>query len=374
MTINRQTLLQLAVPMAWLLSAVLMGCASDDGAGEAVEAASRPIVFSVSSDTRPDEATRGAVLNSMSGTFGLLGAQYTGDWSTGHEMNFMYNEAVWGSGTDWQTSRGYFAPASTYNLKFFAYYPYCEDITTGADPIVMTGASMAAAPSFTYTMPQDAEEQQDLMYAISEQVKANEQGRMDTIRLQFRHLLTAVTIAAGECSEPGYIRRVTLTNLYYKGTFDYDETAIVTDVNYKRDCWADLDLRCGGVGSGYQRPDVEKSFLLLPQRSRSGAAALHSTAELQVQYEAAGHTITFTLSLDGLKEQLATPGRNILLRLSVTSLQRMSVKAEISDWVNGGIYGGAVSDQPPIDLGTAISDWTDEAGNTTNIVTGPQPY
>jgi len=52
----------------------------------------------------------------------------------------------------------------------------------------------------------------------------------------------------------------------------------------------------------------------------------------------------------------------------------MSVKAEISDWVNGGIYGGAVSDQPPIDLGTAISDWTDEAGNTTNIVTGPQPY
>lgn len=365
--IARQT-----IQVAWLtlVVAVLTGCTNDDGV-RAADATRTPIVFEVSSDAPSNETTRGAILNFMSGTFGLLGSSYSGNWATGHDMNFMYNEAVWGSGTEWQTSRGYFAPSSVYNLKFFAYYPYYEDIRKGDSPILMSDTTLAATPYFDYTLPQDAEEQNDLMYAISEEVKSDPlTGRLDTVRLHFHHLLTAVTVATGESTEPGIIRKVTLKNIFYQGHFDYDATTIVTSDEDVRDVWANLDLQSGGVGSGYVKADADKTFLLLPQPEAFTAPGL------EVLYEAAGKTYTFKSTLSGLETALKTPGSNIVLRLTVNSLQRMSVKAVITDWDHGANFDGAVSDQPVLDLGIAISDWGENAGGqstTSNITTGPNP-
>ena len=366
---------RLVVPLALLLPLMVpIACTTDAGIGS--EEGPRPLVFKAVSDDVSDEPTRGEQLNFMSGTFGLLASQYTGSWGYGHEMNFMYNEPVWGSGTEWQTSRGYFAPDASYNLKFFAYFPHCENVSAGTtDPIVMSEADIEGNPSFVYTMPQDAEEQQDLMYAISDEVHANAQGRMDTVRLQFHHLLTAVSIATGESSEEGYIRRVRLTDIYYRGTFDYGNTAITTTTSYKRDCWADLDLK-SQTSSGFTRADREKTFLLLPQRNSNGTAILHANASLVVEYEASGHTYTFTQNLSALKDALATPGRNILLRLSVTSVKRMTISATITDWGQGATFNGADSDQPTIDLGTAISDWetvdSNNESTTFNFSSGPE--
>lgn len=374
MRMIRISLLRLAVPWALLLPlTVPIACTTDNGMGEADDASSHPIVFKVSSDGVLGGATRSYVLNTMIGTFGLMASQYEGSWGTGHALNFMYNEPVWGGGNEWQTSRGYFAPAAKYNLKFFAYFPHYEDVDAG--PVVMSDASLESTPSFVYTVPQDAEEQQDLMYAISDEVHANAQGRMDTVRLQFHHLLTAVSFAAGESSEAGYVRRVTLTDLYYRGTFDYSNTAITTDVSKKRNCWVDLDLKSGGVGEGFRHADDDKTFLLLPQRNGNGEAALHSNASIIVEYEAGGHTFTFTKNISALANALATPGRNILINLSVTSVQRMKITATITDWEHGANFDGAVSDQPVVDLGVAIRDWgtTDSHGSTTtDFTTGPQ--
>ena len=366
---------RLVVPMALLLPLMVpIACTTDAGAGSSDGLP--PLVFKVSSDDLSGELTRGERLNFMSGTFGLLASQYTGSWGYGHEMNFMYNEPVWGSGTEWQTSRGYFAPDAMYNLKFFAYFPHYEDVTTGVEPIVMSEADLPGNPSFVYTMPQNAEEQQDLMYAISDEVHANAQGRMDTVRLQFHHLLTAVSFATGNSSEDGYIRRVRLTDIYYRGTFDYGNTAITTSISAKRDCWTDLDLRSRADGSGFYRADPEKTFLILPQRNSNGEAALNPNASLVVEYETSGKIYTFTKSLSALKDALATPGRNILLRLSVTSVKRMTITATITDWGHGANFDGAVSDQPTIDLGTAISDWEDKDSNgqstTVNFTAGPE--
>ena len=369
------TFWRLVVPLALLLPLLVpIACTTD--ADMDTSDGPRPLVFKVVSDDVSAESTRGEMLNFMSGTFGLLASQYTGSWGYGHEMNFMYNEPVWGSGTEWQTSRGYFAPDASYNLKFFAYFPHCEDVSTGTtDPIVMSEADIEGNPSFVYTMPQNAEEQQDLMYAISDEVHANAQGRMDTVRLQFHHLLTALHFAAGNCSEEGYIRRVRLTDIYYRGTFDYGNTVINTNTNYKRDCWVDLDLRARADGSGFYRADREKTFLLLPQRNSNGTAILHANASLVVEYEASGHTYTFTQNLSALKDALATPGRNILLRLSVTSVKRMTISATITDWGQGATFNGADSDQPTIDLGTAISDWetvdSNNESTTFNFSTAP---
>ena len=63
--------------------------------------------------------------------------------------------------------RGYFVPKDE-NLKFFAYYPYYDDVRYGTTPVKMYGSELTAypAPSFTYTMPDNAEDQQDLMSKI----------------------------------------------------------------------------------------------------------------------------------------------------------------------------------------------------------------
>lgn len=359
-----------------LLAVVFAACSADHtGVGPAPEAGPVPIVFAVSSDVpQGSSVTRGELSNALSGDFGLLAAKYeASDFGDGQPMNFMYNQMAINSGHSFMTEEGFFVPSSQYNLKFFAYYPFYDDIRTGASPIEMSASDLSVYPYFAYTMPRNAEDQDDLMWAVSDQVSADAANKLDTVRLQFHHLLTGLTIAA-KSSEPGYIRRVTLTNLWSKAMFNYKTQRLTTYVDEeKTSVYSDLDLKLE-AGTDFQRPYAWKSFLLLPQRNTDGTPALLSTAELQVQFEASGKIFTFTTSLEGLKEQLATPGKNILLRLSVTSLQRMSLSATITGWENGANYDGAVSDQPPIDLGTAISDWTDEAGNTTNIVTGPQPY
>ena len=369
--------LRLVVPLALLLPlTVPVACNSDHGASAPADTALRPIVFCISSDDVAEETTRGVLINSMSGTFGLMASQYEGEWDLGHPMNYMYNEAVWGSGTDWQTSHGYFAPSSLYKLKFFAYYPYYENVNTGVYPITFSDADVETDPSLVYTMPQDAEEQQDLMYAISGEVHANVMGRFDTIRLHFHHLLTAVSIAAGESFEEVKITKVTLTDLFYLADFDYNTTTLVTTISKKRDCWANLNLKAKKIGEGYRRADPDKSFLLLPQRNRNGVAVLNSNASLKVECETGGKTYTFTKNLSELKEALGTPGRNIVLHLKVESVQRMSIYATITNWVSGANFNGAVSDQPSINLGSVISDWetVDSQGDstTTDITTGPK--
>lgn len=379
---------------AWMLpAAMLVGCTADEeGPAPVNETGARPFVFAVSTDQPAKKETRGALLNEMSGAFGLLGAKYQGEWSYGQRLNFMYNEAVIGDANGWLTSRGFFVPTSAYNMKFFAYYPYFEEAGNwdiqnevpvehiGNDPVALSDSlSPMMAPYFDYTMPADAEDQQDLMYAISEQVHANNQGKLDTIRLHFHHLLTGVSIAAGESAETGTIRRVKLTNLYPKGRFVYSGTTLVADPDATEgpiDVYSDLDLPVGGIGSGYVQADADKSFLLIPQPN---ATFISEYSDMIVQYEASGKIYTFTKSLADLATSLTT-SKNILLKFSVQSLKRIRVTATITDWEHGANFDGAVSDQPVLELEPLINDWEtthkegdDDVTNDRFIQTGANP-
>lgn len=361
--------LWLLLPGLWLV-----GCSTEGGSAPVNDTGRRSIEFSVTTEDAPEES-RGVLLNELDGEFGLFCAKYDeeDDWEDGKALNFMYNEMVIGSGSSWTTSEGYFVP-KTENMKFFAYYPYYDDVLYGNSPLVMYGGEEAVleAPSFTYTMPQNAEEQQDLMYAISDQVHADNQGKLGVIHMHFRHLLTAITIAA-KSTETCTLKSVTLKNLYRKGEFEFRDGAVLrADANENEgngfgDVYVDLDMK---LKTSYKTVAEGKSFMLILQPLDANQNIIMSTdAAMWVTLEAGGQTYTFKKSLADLAPALTT-SKNTLLRLSVESFKRITVKATITDWGHGANFDGAVSDQPTLELEPLILDW-DGTGNTTDIVTGP---
>ena len=374
MTIARWLHAAWLLPVAWLV-----GCSADNGADPADNpAGARPLTFTVSTDVTDQDETRGIPLNELDGEFGVYCAEYeykevnnvsTG-WGTGQPLNFMQNEMVTGSGNAWTTSEGYFVPAHSRAMRFFAYYPYYSDVTQ--PPLVFTDPNEPYSPGFTYTMPTDAEEQLDLMYAVSDEIRSDVNNKLGTVHLQFHHLLTALTITAKGLEE-GTIKKVTLTNLYPRGEFEYDAGVLRAEKANATDVVANVNLK---VGPGqYKQADDGLSFMLILQPLTDlNEPDLNSEAEMQILFEApGGKTYTFTKSLADLAVPL-TQSKNTLLRLSVESLKKISVKAEIINWEHGANFDGAVSDQPQIELEPLICNWEGEDENVQYIKTGPDPY
>lgn len=379
---NKQSIAR-ALQTVWLLPLVaLVGCSGNDDA--TLADGQQRIDFSVSTDTQ-ESVTRGIPLNELDGEFGLFCASYSKDedWGDGHALNFMYNEMVIGSGNAWTTSEGYFVPSNAYKLKFFAYYPYFDDVKDGTTPLVMYGDNTTAyaAPSFTYTMPTNAADQLDLMYAISGEMQADAQGKLGTVHMNFHHLLTAITIAA-KGSVAGTIKRVTLKNLYPSGEFEFVERdaahpeygVLRAEKARATNVYADLDLKV--TTTAFKQADDGLSFMLIlqPLDEETGQPSLNSEAEMEVTFEAPGGKIyTFTKSLSDLATALTT-SKNTLLKLTVESLRRIAVTATITPWGHGANFDGAVSDQPVLELEPLISDWdSNEGNNDTNVTTGPNP-
>ena len=373
MTMIKMEILYRRLSAIWLLSMVLLvGCTNNDGARSVKDTGLSPVVFSVSTEGASPQVTRGMLENELNTEFGLLCLQYLGTaWGAEEDDKYMmYNEMVMGNGDTWQTAEGYFIPDPAYKLKFYAYYPFFDKVD-GTSPIKMSSNSYKGTPYFDYTMPANAKDQSDVMYAISDEMQPNSNKQLPVVRLHFKHLLTAITIAVGQCAESGTVRRVTLTNIYNKGRFRYDNAGITSKNDEgKIDIYADLDLRII-AGQDWKLPSVDKSFLIIPQ------SELHSSASLIVQYEAGGKIYPFSVKLSELATSLEGEAKNILLRVSVTSLQRMRIQAYITDWGEGANFDGAVSDQPTVEFEATINDWSsvssDDKSTSTDITTGPDP-
>ena len=360
----------------WLLPGLwLVGCSTDKGAEAVDSTAPRPIVFTISTEDAPEE-TRGYPLNELDAEFGIFCAKYDDDeWGDlGQPLNFMYNEMVMGSGSSWSTSEGYFVPKDE-NLKFFAYYPYYDDVRYGTTPVKMYGSELTAypAPSFTYTMPDNAEDQQDLMYAISDQVHADANGKLSTVHLHFRHLLTAFTFAA-RSTESCTLKRITLKSIYKRGEFEYTDGAILrADASESEnggfgDVYVDLNMK---LKASYKTADAGKSFMLILQPvDDQQHIVMSSAAAMWVTIEVGGQDYTFKKSLADLAPALIS-SKNTLIRLSVESMKRITIGATITNWGHGANFDGAVSDQPTLELEPLIVDW-DGTGNTIDVTTGPQ--
>lgn len=377
-----------------LLCLVLCSCSGEEDLSSSTGGSADVLTFSVSAD---DYATRGIPLNSLSGQAGLLGFAYDTEtgWDNGQAPTMMYNEVMQGSGTTWQTSTTY-VPDKTKTMRFYAYYPYqpyvamVEDPETGAESypvdaegnevepiILMSGQEEVGVPYFEYTSPLTAEAQEDLMYAVSDEVNVNiETSKLDAVTLQFHHLLSGLTFTFTNGFDNGFIKKVVLDNICYKGQFSFDtkQWTIEEDVE---EISQDVEVKVTTADTDVKPLLGETQyFMLLPQ-------TLNENSELKVVYNngVKDYTLTFPLGearVNGEPLEFKI-GKITTLNIGVESLTKMVLKCSVTDWGHGATFNGADSDYPDVLLEHDVDSWQPDLGldaqNDTIehvIVTGPQ--
>lgn len=267
--------------------------------------------------------TRAAPVDGMGfyDSFGVLASVYSGAWDESSCFpDYMYNVMVTKS-SSWTTS--YYWPGGGRNVRFFAYAPY------NWEGIVLSGKDVAGTPTITCSVPDDVQDQKDLLVAVSGEMPGNTSS---TAPLNFRHVLTAVRFVTGDDMLAGRITKITLKNVYGKAIYLMGGTS-----------WRDF----GSVKSFSQTPDKEVSgqpgeeitggvttFMMIPQQLPSGAS-------IEIVYTDGLSSTSRTLrtSIAGKSWPM---GKTITYRISTTSI---SVVSEFSVTSSGNFTheGGTVN-------------------------------
>lgn len=111
-----------------------------------------------------------------------------------------------------------FWPGEEFKLAFFAYAPY------GAiDP---DGVGRDGLPEFSYTVPENIEDQKDLLAWWGKDYSRKSSGTAgaDAVDIDFRHLCTAVKFKMGEGENlQKNIKSISLKGVYREGTWSAAE-------------------------------------------------------------------------------------------------------------------------------------------------------
>ncbi len=153
-----------------------------------------------------DALTRGVVLdNNNLANFGVF-ASYTGetDWASTDGYNFMYNQFVEKSGSDWVYSPKKYWPTNKGDkISFFAYAPYTTGATAPNNGITVVSANDAKdAPVINYNITADNLENQADFVAdvLMNQVKEGTGSSIDSdgrvVSFQLLHELTRLGFTA----------------------------------------------------------------------------------------------------------------------------------------------------------------------------------
>ena len=153
-----------------------------------------------------DALTRGVVLdNNNLANFGVF-ASYTGetDWASTDGYNFMYNQFVEKSGSDWvYTPKKYWPTNQGDKISFFAYAPYATGAVAPYNGITVVSANDAKdAPVINYNITADNLENQADFVAdvLMNQVKEGTGSSIDSdgrvVSFQLLHELTRLGFTA----------------------------------------------------------------------------------------------------------------------------------------------------------------------------------
>ncbi len=204
-----------------------------------------------------------------------------------------------------------------HGLRFMAYMPYDAYIGTSSSPLAIELPILAdynykhndgddasvlvypPLPKLTFTVPDDASEQIDLMAAVSEPpVAAGNGGFRDyfpfeypndyfkKVNFQFHHLLSEVKFKAGSIAE-GVITGIGLHNVYGSGEASIDETAMTptgaADKSFTQDFEHGIDE------STPANSVIGEPFYMIPQSFANDAPSL----SIDVAYKAkVGNRVT----------------------------------------------------------------------------------
>lgn len=191
---------------------------------------------------------------------GVFASTYRGTWSESLTQNYMYNVEVTKS-SNWTTN--YLWPkASGSKMRFFAYAPY------NGKGISLSDRKLPGEPSLSYTVPQKAEEQSDLLVAVSAEVDCSARAQ---VRLPFRHIMSAIRFVVGDDAVAGTIKSVSLKGVLNSGECNIGSTPVWKLGTQKTDYYQIINKGISG-SAGEPVTATEQTFMMLPQTLPAGAS------------------------------------------------------------------------------------------------------
>ncbi len=282
----------------------------DDSVAESSDFTSSGADYSDSEDDE-DIDTRATQVTSVAqlGSFKVYGYRKNADASSTAEL-YMEDVITGNSdGTSWSSDKTYYWPGSQYSMRFYAYAPSDMDETLFSCP----------ETTFSYTVPSDVADQQDLMFAAAG-------GDLDggyiegdptstSVNLTFNHLLTAVKFVVGS-NINGTVESVALNGVYCSGTFDMDAdpsgSAWGWDLNSQtNDFEQTVNTSLGSSPADGTAITAEaQTFMMMPQTLPEGA-------EIEINYtDSDGTEQTLTADISGYEWPIGT---TVTYKLSISN-------------------------------------------------------
>ncbi len=194
-------------------------------------------------------------------------------------------------------------------VTFYAYAPHSSDES-------LKGALKHAAdkPSITYTVPDDPEEQLDIMTATADCDAASS----GDVNLAFGHALTAVTIKTGDAMLGGKITEVKISGVYGSGTHTIGSGKWTASGDPRTfTITKEIALPDTSEDNSYAKPDTpiigdKLTLMMIPQTLPDGAALTIKfrdnlsqsdrtlTASLKGKTWPAGRKVTYSISSTGV--------------------------------------------------------------------------
>jgi hypothetical protein len=196
-------------------------------------------------------STKAAPLSELSEPFGIFAYCYQGDWNETLTANFMNGIPVRKDGDFWKTDVSYYWPSENYNMRFFAYYPY------GLPQLGIS--STTGTPQLSYNVPDDVEEQEDLMTASYASIGEH----LSPVDMHFGHSLTAIRFVTGNDMIGCTITKITLKGVYGYGQYKIGNPTWINQGNVK-DFSQDLDITLDGTPLT-DITNVAQTFMMIPQ-------------------------------------------------------------------------------------------------------------
>jgi hypothetical protein len=175
----------------------------------------------------------------------------------------------------WETVADHYWPGVNKTVNFYAYSP--ASITNGT-----LNHTAGSAPTLTYTVPDDATNQEDIMISTSTDISGT---TYSSTSISFKHILAAIKFSVGTSGMPsGTITKITLNNIQYTGTYLFDGiwTPNTTDLH------SFSQIVSASSNAGTVITSDETTFMMMPQ-------TLNSSASITVTYSNGG-TLTKVIS------------------------------------------------------------------------------
>lgn len=224
----------------------------------------------------------------------------------------VYNAKASQPGGKWVVGSNNYWPGASKKVSFFAYAPYSD--TNDPKGIELSDNSVTGAPVITYTVPSSAADQSDLLVATA----LDQDGSgTSSPALAFSHALCGVKFAVGSMEGINNITKITISDVYNKGTLEIGGPAWNVDNNSTSSYTIEKNISVSGI-SDREITSGNDLLFLMPQKVPSGATLTitadgneYSTSIAEESW-AMGAMVTYKLSINEITSKIeftATPSK-----------------------------------------------------------------